>query len=77
MLATGSGSATKCRNKMAIEKLFPNPTDVIFSGISLLQKWKMVLKEKESRKVDECAEAIIKHLKQARQVEVATDIMEI
>jgi hypothetical protein len=34
------------RNKMAIEKSFPQmPTDVIYNAISLMQKWSILLKK--------------------------------
>ncbi|GJM98713.1 hypothetical protein PR202_ga15744 [Eleusine coracana subsp. coracana] len=34
----------KIRNKMAIEKKFPNTTDHIFSGLSYLQKWRTLMR---------------------------------
>ena len=38
------------RNKMAIEKSFvKTPTDVIYVAISLLQRWSVLLKEKDKR----------------------------
>ena len=43
----------KTRNKMAIEKQFPKqPIAVIFKSISCLQRWSLLLKEKERQELD-------------------------
>lgn len=62
---------------MAIEKTFPESTDVVYSGISFMQKWKAMLQEKDSKKVDEVTEALIKFLKVYKQADAVTDIVEI
>lgn len=41
----------RIRNKMAIDKIFSKPSDVIYSGISYLQTWKPLLKEKDAKQV--------------------------
>lgn len=40
-------SCWRIRNKMVIERQFPKPSDVMYSGLSYLQKWKILLKEKD------------------------------
>jgi len=45
-------SIWRVRNKMAIEKIFPNnPIDVIFTGVSYLQKWWRLLKPVDQEKL--------------------------
>ena len=52
------------RNKMAIEKSFvKTPTDVIYVAISLLQRWSVLLKEKDRERVSQASEAILRWLK--------------
>ncbi|RLN30151.1 hypothetical protein C2845_PM05G26250 [Panicum miliaceum] len=49
----------KIRNKMAIEKSFVNaPSEVIFLGLSFLQKWRPLLKEDKRSKIDESVRMI-------------------
>uniref|UniRef100_A0A0A9DTV2 Uncharacterized protein n=1 Tax=Arundo donax TaxID=35708 RepID=A0A0A9DTV2_ARUDO len=44
------------RNKMAIEKSFPNkPTDVLFAGLSNLQRWRILLRSGDKVKIDNVA----------------------
>jgi hypothetical protein len=43
----------RARNKMAIEKSFPKtPLEVIWSGISFVQKWRLLLNEAEQTEID-------------------------
>lgn len=52
------------RNKMAIEKQFPKaPTDIIYTGLSLLQSWSIKLKEEDKARVAKITEAILCWLK--------------
>ena len=40
------------RNKMAIENVFPKaPTDVIYTAVSLMQRWCVLLKEKDRERI--------------------------
>jgi hypothetical protein len=42
------------RNKMAIEKKFSKaPSDVIYCAISLMQKWRLLLKEEDMKLFDQ------------------------
>jgi hypothetical protein len=48
------------RNKMAIEKHFPNaPSDVLFDALSLLQRWSILLKESDRWKVLQAKDGLI------------------
>ena len=48
------------RNKMAIEKRFPNaPSDVLFDALSLLQRWSILLKESDRCKVLQAKDGLI------------------
>ena len=43
----------KIRNRMAIEKVFPNHlTEAIFKFISCLQKWRILIREDDRRRLD-------------------------
>ena len=49
-------------NKMAIEKTFVKlPTDVIYVAISFLQRWSILLKEKDKERVWQVLEATLVH----------------
>uniref|UniRef100_A0A0A9BZX0 Uncharacterized protein n=1 Tax=Arundo donax TaxID=35708 RepID=A0A0A9BZX0_ARUDO len=64
------------RNKMAIEKKFPTkPIDVLFSGLSILQKWRVLLKEGEKAILDLVANKILRWSSSFKPSEkVMTDI---
>lgn len=68
----------KARNKMAIEKSFPAPTDVIFCAISLMQKWKVLLKEKDGQLMDEVHSKIVAVISEVEKQEVmrSSDVFE-
>jgi hypothetical protein len=67
------------RNKMAIEKKFPNsPDDIIYTELSVMQKRSMLLKEDDGQRIKQVKERILhwmKHFKPA--VLMSTDIHEI
>lgn len=67
------------RNKMAIEKIFvKSPSDVIYVGISLLQRWSTLLKEKDRERVLQVLETIRRWLKEFKpKTTTATDVFEI
>jgi len=67
------------RNKMAIEKTFVKmPTDVIYVAISFLQRWSILLKEKDKERVWQVLEAIRRWLKDFKpKISTATDVFEI
>jgi hypothetical protein len=67
------------RNKMTIEKTFiKSPSDVIYMAISLLQRWSMLLKEKDRERVTQALEAIKEWMKNFRPTTTtATDVFEI
>jgi len=67
------------RNKMAIEKSFiKTPTDVIYVAVSLLQRWSVLLKEKDKERVSQALEAILRWLKNFKpKATTATDVFEI
>lgn len=45
---------------MAIEKKFPKaPTAVVYSAVSLMQRWRILLKEGDRRRFDQVKEAIM------------------
>ena len=67
----------KIRNKMAIEKKFPNPTDVVFSGISFLQKWEALLKGERAAKVDQVLRNLMTTVSLRDQVGVVSDIVDL
>lgn len=67
------------RNKMAIEKVFPKaPTDVIFVALSLMQKWRVSLKEKEQGSFDSVSARIVDWMKQFKPTQqLMSDVVEI
>jgi CRISPR/Cas system-associated exonuclease Cas4 (RecB family) len=67
------------RNKMATEKSFiKSPTDVIYVATSFLQRWSVLLKEKDRERVQQVLEAIVKWLKNFKpKSTTATDVFEI
>lgn len=67
------------RNKMATEKSFvKSPTDVMYMAISLLQRWSILLKEKDRERVSQVLEAILRWLKDFKpKTTSATDVFEI
>lgn len=69
----------KCRNKMTIEKKFSSTTDALLSGLSLLQKWCLLLKEPEKEKMARMIPMIIAQLKEVdrKPLEVISDVMEL
>ena len=64
------------RNKMAIENVFPKaPTDVIYTAVSLMQRWCVLLKEKDRERIMQVLEAILNWLKNLRPNSTsATDV---
>jgi len=47
-------SIWKTRNKMAIERIFPNnPIDILYNAISFMQKWLRLLKQSDQVKLAE------------------------
>jgi hypothetical protein len=67
------------RNKMTIEKNFPKATtDVIYAVISLMQKWSILLKEEDRRRILRVKESLLGWLKAfIPSVAAITDIVEI
>jgi hypothetical protein len=67
------------RNKMAIEKKFPKaPTDVIYCAISILQKWRLLLKEGDKKFFDQAKDDIMKWIKGFQPSKYSmSDILEI
>ena len=67
------------RNKMAIEKNFPKaPSDVIDCAISLMQKWRLLLKEEDTKLFDQAKDDIMKWMKNFQPSAYSmSDIMEI
>jgi hypothetical protein len=67
------------RNKMAIEKVFPKaPTDVIYTAISLMQRWCVLLKEKDRERIVQVLEVILIWLKNFRpNTTTATNVVEL
>jgi CRISPR/Cas system-associated protein Cas7 (RAMP superfamily) len=67
------------RNKMAIEKSFVKAsTDVIYVAVSLLQRWSILLKEKDKERVSQALEAILRWLKNFKpKTTTTTDVFEI
>jgi hypothetical protein len=52
------------RNKMAIEKHFSKAhSDVMYVGISLLQKWSLLLKEKDKERIDHVLKTVLNWMK--------------
>jgi hypothetical protein len=48
------------RNKMAIERSYPKtPSDVLYAALSLLQKWIMLLKEGDKRRMSQVKDTVI------------------
>ena len=64
---------------MAFEKSFPKmPTDVIYNAISLMQKWRILLKEEDRRRVLQVKECFLGCLKAfTPSVLVSTDVCEL
>lgn len=51
-------------NRMAINKLFPQaPTDIIYTALSLLQKWSIKLKEEDREHIHKMKDAVLRWLK--------------
>lgn len=49
---------------MAIEKHFPKaPSDVMYVAISLLQKWSLLLKEKDKERIDHVLKTVSNWMK--------------
>ena len=52
------------RNKIAIEKKFPKaPIDVIYIALFLIQKWSVLLREKDQKQIIQAKEDILNWLK--------------
>ncbi|GJM91173.1 hypothetical protein PR202_ga07522 [Eleusine coracana subsp. coracana] len=67
----------KTRNKMTIEKKFPKPKDALITGITLLQKWKVLLREKDEKTVDKMVAKLLSIVKNENILQVGTtDIVE-
>ena len=67
------------RNKMAIEKTFPNnPIDVIYSGVSFVQKWWRLLNPVDQEKLAGVVEAMRSWLNgYSLNLVVSSDIVDI
>lgn len=67
------------RNKMAIEKTFPKaPTDVVYTAVSLVQKWTLMLKEKDRERVEDILNNITIWLRGFRPREILlSDVVEL
>ena len=53
-----------CRNKMMIEKHLPKtPTDVVYIGLSFMQKWSGLLREEDRERITHLKEDIMRWLK--------------
>jgi hypothetical protein len=49
----------KARNKMAIERSFPNnPIDIVYSGLSFVQSWRRLLKPTDQDKLMKSVEVL-------------------
>jgi len=72
-------SIWRTRNKMAIEKVFPqNPIDVVYLGISYVQKWWRLLKPADQEKLSNAADTMRGWLQGYNPISaVATDIVEL
>lgn len=70
-------SCYRIRNKMAIERQFPKPSDVMYSGLLYLQKWKTLLKEKDLKLVEEAMCKLMTTLKNLEPASYVSDIVEI
>lgn len=66
------------RNKIAIEKMFPKaPIDVIYAALSLIQKWCVLLKEKDQVRILQAKDAIQSWLKTFKPNDVLLSDVEI
>lgn len=67
------------RNKMAIEKIFPKtPSEALLYGLSFMQKWELLLKEDDRRKLSEVRRQVLMMLHNLPPARVPmTDIGEI
>jgi hypothetical protein len=64
------------KNKMCFNKSFPNkPTDVIYLGLSFIQKWRLLKKEHTRTKMEAAVAMVGEHLRKFRPSgENATDV---
>ena len=72
-------SIWRTRNKMAIERAFPNnPMDVMYSAISFIQKWWRLLKPADQENLTEAVDAMRSWLQDYNPSNiVSSDIVEI
>jgi len=72
-------SIWRTRNKMAIEKIFSqNPIDVVYLGISFVQKWWRLLKPADQEKLSKAVDTMRGWLRSYNPISlVASDIVEI
>ena len=67
------------RNKMAIEKVFPNmPSDVVYGALSLLQKWMILLKEDDRWRMSQVKDKVVCWMRSFKtNATMPTDVHEI
>lgn len=66
------------RNKMAIEKCYPKtPFDVLYAALSLLQKWSMLLKEDDKRRMFQVKDMVVRWMRSFKpSPTIPTDVYE-
>jgi hypothetical protein len=53
------------RNKMCMQKTFPaKPTDIIYIGLSFIQKWRILAKPVAKSKMEEMMELVLCHVRE-------------
>jgi hypothetical protein len=66
------------RNKMAIEKYYPkSSSDVLYAALSLMQRWTILLKEGDNRRISQVKDTMICWLRSFKPSPATTDIYEI
>jgi hypothetical protein len=67
------------RNKIAIEKQFPKaPIDVIYTALSLIQKWSVLLREEDRVRIRQVKDSLMCWLKTFRPTDtLLSDVVEI
>jgi hypothetical protein len=58
------------RNKMCIQKVFPSkPVDIIYCGMSFVQKWSLLMRKPEKEKVDALKSLLIRRIQDFKPLE--------
>lgn len=67
------------RNKMMIEKRFPRePSDVLYAALSLVQRWLILLKESDRRRMAQVKDSVIYWMRSFKpSLMMSTDVFEI